>query len=298
VLSIIGLVSLVYGIIEGPESGWRATQTVVAFVIAAVSLTTFVLWELRATWPMLDPRYFADRRFSLGAMTITVAFFGIFGMFFVLTQFLQFVQGHSALEAGLRILPYGVVLLIVSPRAADLTERHGARIVTTSGMAIAAIGFGALALLEPSSQYALIAVGLVLAALGTGLLMPPATTALVAALPPAKAGVGSAMNDTTREVGGALGIAVVGALMSVGYRGALGNATDRLDPSAAEDATDSFGGLLSVTADLEPAVAQELVQAGQSAFTNGMQLGMFTAAALLGVGAVLVASLHPSTEQN
>jgi DHA2 family multidrug resistance protein-like MFS transporter len=298
VLSIVGLVSLVYGIIEGPESGWGATQTVVAFVIAAVSLTAFVIWELRATWPMLDPQYFTDRRFSLGTMTITVAFFGIFGMFFVLTQFLQFVQGYNALEAGLRILPYGIVLLIVSPRAADLTERHGARIVTTIGMAIAAIGFGALALLEPTSNYALIAAGLVLAALGTGLLMPPATTALVAALPPAKAGVGSAMNDTTREVGGALGIAVVGALMSVGYRSALGNATNSLNPVAAEEATDSFGGLLSVAADLKPAAAQDLVQAGQSAFTNGMQLGMFTAAALIAIGAVLVASLHPSTDQN
>jgi len=298
VLSIIGLVSLVFAIIEGPESGWGATQTIIAFAVAAIAPTGFVLWELRKSDPMLDPRHFTDRRFSLGSMTITIAFFGIFGMFFVLTQFLQFVQNYDALEAGLRILPYGVVLLIVSPRAADLTVRYGARAVMAIGMVIAPAGFATLALLEPSSSYWLVAIGLVLTALGTGLLMPPATTALVAALPPAKAGVGSAMNDTTREVGGAIGIAVVGALMSVGYRNALGDATDQLDPQAAEEASDSFGGLLSISSNLEPSIAQELVQQGQSAFTNGMQLGMFTAAALLAVVATLVATLHPSTEQN
>jgi DHA2 family multidrug resistance protein-like MFS transporter len=198
----------------------------------------------------------------------------------------------------MRILPYGVVLLIVSPRAADLTLRHGARAIMTIGMVIAAAGFAALALLEPSSDYWLVALGLVLAALGTGLLMPPAATALVAALPPAKAGVGSAMNDTTREVGGAIGIAAVGALMSVGYRNALGDATDQLDPEASEAATDSFGGLLSISGDLEPTTAQELIQQGESAFTSGMQLGRFTAAALLAIGASLVATMHPSIEEN
>lgn len=293
-LSIVGLVALVFGIIEGPEQGWGSTVAVTAFLIAAVALLGFVLWELRTANPMLDPRYFENRRFSLGSMTITVAFFGVFGMFFVVTQFLQFVQGYDALGAGLRILPYGIVLLIVAPRAAVLTQRHGARAVMTVGMVIAAAGFAVLGLLEPASPYGVTATGLVLAALGTGLLMPPATTALVATLPPGKAGVGSAMNDTTREVGGAIGIAVVGALVSIGYRSSLGDAADGLGHDAAERAGDSLGGLLSTIPELEATTARNLVEVGRSAFSDGLQLGMFAAAALLVMGAVAVAVLHPA----
>ena len=295
-LSVIGLVALVFGIIEGPEKGWTSPVTLAAFTVAVVALAAFVVWELRTANPMLDPRFFRDRRFSLGSITITAAFFGIFGMFFVVTQFLQFVQDYDALGAGLRILPYGLVLLVVSPQAADLAERHGSRRVMIVGMAIAAAGFAVLGLLEPTSAYAMTATGLVLAALGTGLLMPPATTAIVVSLPPAKAGVGSAMNDTTREVGGAIGIAVVGALLSIGFRSALGGATDDLPADAREIADDSLGGLLQVVDGLDPAQATALVDAGREAFTDGMRLGMFTAAALLIATAVLVAVFGPSSE--
>jgi DHA2 family multidrug resistance protein-like MFS transporter len=293
VLSIIGLASLVFAIIEGPEKGWTSTPTVLAFSVAALALGAFVVWELRTEHPMLDPRFFRDRRFSLGSLTITAAFFGIFGMFFVLTQFLQFVQGYDALQAGLRILPYGLVLLAVSPRAPILASRFGASTVMVTGMAIAGTGFAALALLEPSSPYAVMALGLVLAALGTGLLMPPATTALVASLPAAKAGVGSAMNDTTREIGGAVGIAVVGALTAIGYRGGVSEIVESLDTAAATEAADSLGALVLVSAELEPGHATRLLNAGHEAFTDGMQLGMFAAAGLLALTAIAVATLHP-----
>ncbi|MDX2380355.1 MAG: MFS transporter [Acidimicrobiia bacterium] len=286
-LSIIGLVALVFGIIEGPEKGWSSTETVSAFAIAAISLTAFVLWELRSDHPMLDPRFFRKRRFSLGALTITATFFGVFAMFFVITQFLQFVQEYDALEAGVRILPYALVLLVVSPKAADLAARFGDRAVMVIGMAIGAIGFVVLGMLEPDSSYWLTAVGLVVVALGTGLLMPPATTALVASLPAAKAGVGSAMNDTTREVGGAIGIAVGGALLSIGYRSGIDDSLGSLDPETAEAAADSLGALL-----LDPD-ARHLADIGRDAFTDGMQLAMFTSAALLVAAAVAVAVLHP-----
>ncbi|MEE9414900.1 MAG: MFS transporter [Acidimicrobiales bacterium] len=285
-----------FGIIEGPEQGWTTGPAPIAFAVAALGLGLFVVWELRSEHPMLDPRFFKDRRFTLGSLTITVAFFGIFGMFFTLTQFLQFVQDHDALGAGLRILPYGLVLLAVSPRAADLAERFGAAKVMVVGMVIAAMGFATLATLEPQSSYLPMAVGLTLAALGTGLLMPPATTALVTSLPPSKAGVGSAMNDTTRELGGAIGIAVVGALMSIGYRNGIDDATDALDAAASETAADSLGGLLRVSSELEPAAADALTTIGRQAFTDGLQLGMFTAAGLLVATAALVAALHPRTD--
>ncbi|MGI9624713.1 MAG: MFS transporter [Acidimicrobiales bacterium] len=287
VLSIVGLVALVFGIIEGPEKGWTGGLTLGAFGIAALSLTLFVLWELRSPHPMLDPRFFRKRRFSLGSLSITAAFFGIFGMFFVLTQFLQFVQGFDALEAGVRILPYAVVLLFVSPRAAVLTERFGERVVIVGGSVLGAGGFVVLSQLRPDTSYGVVLVGLVLVAVGTGLLMPPATTALVASLPEAKAGVGSAMNDTTREVGGAIGIAVGGALLSVGYRNGLGDVTSQLSPEANEAAEDSLGGLLSV------ADSPELVAAGHEAFSDGMRLALLAAAALLALAAGTIAVLYP-----
>jgi hypothetical protein len=137
------------------------------------------------------------------------------------------------------------------------------------------------------------AISLVLVALGVGLLMPPATSALVSSLPPAKAGVGSALNDATREVGGALGIAVIGALVSVGYRASVGDALDAADAEIAEAGRDSIGTLLSVTADLDDAIREPLVDAAATAFTDGATLGMGVAAALLAVTAVLVAAVYP-----
>lgn len=296
VLSIVGLVALVFAIIEGPEAGWSDPRTTISFGVSVLALAAFVVWELRIEHPMLDPRFFRNRRFSLGSLTITVAFFGIFGMFFVLTQFLQFVQGHDALAAALRILPYGLTLLVVAPRAATLAQRYGSRVVMTVGMVVAASGFATIGQLRPDSAYLIALVGMLLVATGTGLLMPPATSALVASLPPAKAGVGSAMNDTTREVGGAVGIAVVGALISVGYRDGIEDATQQLDAESAEQATDSLGGLLRIADELEPGAAQNVIEAGRSAFTDGMQLGMLTAAALLIVTAGFVALLHPSND--
>ncbi len=258
-----------------------------SLLIGVVALAAFVGWELRSTHPMLDPRFFRIRRFSLGSLTITAAFFGIFAMFFVLTQFLQFVQQHDALAAGLRILPYGLVLLVVAPRAASLTGRFGDRPVTVSGMTIAAAGFATLGFLEPDSSYLVTAIGLVLVAIGTGLLMPPATTAIVASLPPSKAGVGSAVNDTTREIGGAVGIAVGGVLLSSGYRNGIDAATADLPEESRDVARDSLGALLAMPE------AQGLADAGRSAFTDGMQLTMFGAAGLLVASAVLVAAMYP-----
>ena len=131
----------------------------------------------------------------------------------------------------------------MAPRSAVLAQRVGDRITIVGGSLVSAAGFFTLGLLRPDSPYLLTAVGLVLVAVGTGLLMPPATSALVSSLPEAKAGVGSAMNDTTREVGGAVGIAVIGALVSIGYRSSLGDTLDGADPHVEELASDSIGGL-------------------------------------------------------
>lgn len=292
-LSIGGLVALVFAIIEGPEAGWTSTLVLVSFGLAVVLLASFVLWELRFRYPMLDPRFFRQREFSLGSVTITAAFFGIFGMFFVITQFFQFAQGHSPLEAAIRILPYAIVLLIVSPRSAVLAARYGARGVMTAGMIIASLGFVVLAMAKPDTTYVLVGSALVLVALGTGLLMPPATSALVVSLPPSKAGVGSAMNDTTREVGGAIGIAIVGSLMAIGYRSNLPEQLPGLTGEAEEAARDSIGGMLGATSGLEPEAAASLNEIAADAFSHGVRLGMLVPAGLLAATAVLIYILYP-----
>ena len=296
VLSMVGLVSLVYGIIEVPEVGWTSPPVLGAFGLAAVLLGAFIFGELRIPNPMLDPRFFKNRIFSLSSLAITVAFFGIFGMFFVITQYFQFVQGHSVLGAGLRILPYPLVFFLVAPRAAFLTERFGARLVMTAGMLIAALGFALLALLalsRPETAYTLVGAALAVVAGGMGLLMPPATSALVVSLPPSKSGVSSAVNDTTREVGGAIGIAIVGALVSVGYRDSLGDSLNSLDPSIAELGQDSIGALLAATANLAPELADPVIAIAGQAFSNGVRLGMSVAASVLAAAAVLVLALYP-----
>ena len=212
ILSVAGLFALLYGIIEGPEFGWTDPLVVLAFAGAAASLVGFVVYELRARHPMLDPRFFAIPRFGFGSLTITVAFLVMFGMFFLITLYLQFVQGYSALGAGIRTLPFAVTMIAVSPRSPDLAARFGARNVVSAGLAIQALGFVVVSFAQPDTSYALIAVGLVLMAGGMGLLMPPSTEAIVSSLPQSKAGVASAVNDTTREVGGAIGIALLGTI--------------------------------------------------------------------------------------
>ena len=291
VVSTVGLVALVFGIIEGPEAGWTSALVLGSFVVAIVALTLFVSWELRSEHPLLDPRFFKIRAFTIGSLVITLAFFGLFGMFFVLTQYFQFVQGLSALETGIRILPYALVLLLVSPSSARLAAKHGERDVMTVGLVVAAGGFVLLAFANPGSLYLMIGVALVLIAAGTGLLMPPATTALVVALPPEKAGVGSAVNDTTREVGGAIGIAIVGVLTSVGYRRSLGDAADELGEHAAEAGRDSIGALLLATHELPSETVAPVIETAREAFTDGMFFGMGLAAMTLAAAAVMVRAL-------
>ena len=293
VVSIVGLVALIYAIIEGPEAGWTSPITLTSFVVAAVSLTAFVRWELRSQAPMLDPRFFRNRYFTIGSLTITLVFVGMFGLFFLITQYFQFVQGTSPLGAGVRMLPIALTLVVVSPIGPRFVTRFGARMVMTVGTLIAAAGFIIVASLEPSTSYVWMATALVLIGAGMAMLMPPATTAIVTSLPLNKAGVGSAVNDTTREVGGAIGIAVMGSLLAIGYRSSLGDAVDVLPQSAREGALDSIGGLLQVIPDLPADIATSLTSAGNNAFTDGFQLAMLVAAGVLAVTAAIIFFYYP-----
>ncbi|MDP9074893.1 MAG: MFS transporter [Actinomycetota bacterium] len=272
-LSIAGLGTLIYAIIEAPTRGWASWPTVGSFALAALILAAFSAWELRVAEPMLDLRFFRNPRFTAAASSITLIFFVMFGMIFVLTQYLQSVLGYSPLEAGVRMLPWAVVYMISAPRSARLVERFGQRSVVSSGLVVVAAGLALLSGSGLHANYPVLALSLVVTAAGMGMVTAPSTGAIVASLPLNKAGVGSAVNDTTRELGGALGVAVIGSALSSLYRS---NITTRIAglPAAAHAASGSLGSALRAANGLPTPAREALVTAARQAYVHAFDLTM------------------------
>ncbi|MBY0261741.1 MAG: DHA2 family efflux MFS transporter permease subunit [Phycisphaerales bacterium] len=269
-LSIAGLVALVFGIISIPEEGWTSPVVAVALTSATGLLTAFVWWERRVAHPMLDVRLFGDRRFSAATISVTLVFFSLMGALFFLTQYLQGVLGLSALETGLWFIPLAVGLVVASPLSAVLTTRVGARITTAAGLAIVAVGLGTMATLSTVSGQLHVASVLFVAAFGVGLAMTPATDAIMGAVPREQFGVGSAVNDTTREVGGALGIAVLGSIFAALYASAMSGAVAGLPAEAAAAARQSLASAGVVAATLSGEAGATLLASAQEAFVDAM----------------------------
>ncbi|MGI9120607.1 MAG: MFS transporter [Acidimicrobiales bacterium] len=293
-LSIAGLGALLYAIIEAPTYGWADPLTLAGFAVAGAGLAGFAAWELRAAHPMLDLRFFRDRRLSGAATAITLTFFAMFGTFFLLTQYLQLVLGYSALEAGIRTLPLALGIMIFAPQSARVVEWLGPRRVITAGLVIVAGGLVLLSTQGVDANYAALAGCLVVLALGMGLTMPPSTTLIMASLPSGKAGVGSAVNDTTRELGGALGVAVLGSLLTSVYASSLQPALQALPASAAKAATASLGGALDVARRMGDNAGVALSEAARSAFVDAMGVAMLVGAAVALASAALVARFLPA----
>ena len=291
--SIGALGSLLFAVIEGPELGWGSLPVLGMFVASAALVWGFVRWERRVRHPMLDPVFFGNRLFSLGAVTITLVFFGMVGMFFVLTQYFQFAQGHTPLDAGFRNVPLAATMMILAPRCPAIAQRIGARATMSGGLLLTAAGFGIMAALTPASPYWIMVIALVTTATGLSLFMPPSTHIIVTSLPRHKAGVGSAVNDTTREVGAAIGIAVLGTLLTVGYRSGMRSRVDDLPETAAGAVSDSIGAALRVARDLPAERAAALTESAVDAFNRGMTLAMGVSAALLALTAAATYLLFP-----
>ncbi|CAN5650779.1 MFS transporter [soil metagenome] len=292
VLSIAGLSALVFGIIEAPENGWTDGITLTALVAAVVVLAVFVVWELRCKHPMLRIDFFKDPRFTAASIAITLIFFALFGTIFVLTQHLQFVLGYSALEAGFRVTPLAT-MVVGAPLAARAVERIGTKAVVTAGLTVVAVALWLVSGVDVGSGYVPLAWALALMGLGMGATMAPATDSIMGSLPLAKAGVGSAMNDTTRMVGGALGVAVIGSVLSSSYGEAITPAVSNLPPPAASAASDSVGGALSVAGRIGPQ-ASELVLAARSAFVESMGDAILVAAGVAMLGAMVALFFLPA----
>jgi MFS transporter, DHA2 family, integral membrane protein len=288
-LSLVGLGALVFGIIEGPERGWTDSTVLTAFGLAAVGLIAFVAWERWADHPMLPLKLFEDRRLSVGSGVITAAFFVMFGLFFLFTMYLQFVRDYSPLSAGLATLPLALTLVAVAPRSAVLAERLGTGPVMSSGFALVAAGFAVLAVVGPRTSYFVLAVALVLLGAGMSLTAAPATGSIMSAVPHAKAGVGSAINDTTREVGGALGIAVLGSIANAVYRSAVDLGGLALPPPMADAAGESVGAATALSEQV-PGGAELAARAG-AAFTDAFNLASAVSVVLALAAAVAVVTV-------
>ena len=266
-----------------------------SFAFAAAMLTAFIVWERRAPAPMLDLQLFRNPRFSASSASISLAFFALFGVIFFLTQYLQEVRGYSALDAGLRTLPVAAGLVVGGPFSAKLTERLGIRIVVPFGLTTVAAALFLLTYADATSGYGLIAFTLVLLGFGMASALAPATDAIMGSLPPAKMSVGSAINDTTRVAGGALGVAVLGSILASGYRGDMDSAVSALPPQARDIAQDSLAGGLAVA---ERLGNDGLAATAQNAFLSGMHAAALVAAAVALAGAVVAAVFLPSAERS
>jgi EmrB/QacA subfamily drug resistance transporter len=279
-LSSVGLVALVWAVIEAPSKDWTSTPVIGAGGIAITALIAFVLWQRRTDEPLLDVRLFSNARFTAASSTIMVLFFALFGFLFLSTQYLQFVLGYSPLGAGVRALPYAGAMIVFAVGSSTLVARLGTKRVVTVGMLLFAAGLAVAATVSTGSGYGLLAVAMVLMGAGMGLAGAPATESIMGSLPPERANIGSAVNDTTRELGGALGVAIVGSVMSSLYAAQLSNTLpDSVPPAAAEAARESLG----AGTQLGPDIAN----AAREAFVHAMSGASLVVAIVATLGAVI-----------
>jgi len=223
-LSIVGLAAVLYGVIEAPTKGWGSTEIVGAFAFGVLVLAGFLYWELHSSSPMLDIHFFENPRFTAASGAITLTFFTLFGSLFLLTQYLQSVLNYSPLKAGAVLIPQAAVMMVVAPSSSGFVRRYGNKIVVSFGLALVAVTLALMGLLAVNAPlWEVIAVTMLLGA-GMGNVMAPATDSIMGSLPRAKAGVGSAMNDTTRQTGGAAGVAVLGSVLASRYASSVSRA--------------------------------------------------------------------------
>jgi EmrB/QacA subfamily drug resistance transporter len=296
-LSVVSLGALVYMIIEGPHFGW-GTAAITAAVVAGVGLIAFVLWELRHPRPVLDVRRYRDRGFAGSNLAVGLFFLAVFGAFYYLTQHLQFVLGYSPLDTGVRMLPLAGAVFVGAALTGVLTPRLGMKVTVTAGMVGGTVALALLTRVDAGSGYSDLVVPLMVLGLAIGLSLSPCTDAIMGAFPESELGVGGAVNDTSLELGGSLGIAILGSVLSGSYGSHLAEAVRGQLPSAALSAArDSVGAGLAVAgkvaAQAGPRQGAAMAHAVRGAFADAVAHTSLVGAVVLGVGTLLVAVLLP-----
>ncbi len=271
-----------------------STESLLWFGMAGVLIALFLMWELRNTTPMLNLRYFLDPRFGVAAGVITLVFFAMFGFFFLLTQYFQLVLGYDPLEAGIRQLPFAAVMILCAPQSPRLTARFGVNRVVAAGLLGVSGAMALFTLAQVDTSYiALLPVMMTMAA-GMSLTIPSMTGSIMSAVPLGKAGVGSATNDTTRELGGALGVAVLGSLVAGRYDTRLSTTLKSLPADVQDRARESLAGALQVAHEVGGPVAGRVADEAKAAYVSGMHLAAIVAASVCAVATVFVYRKLPS----
>ena len=284
-LSIAALSTLLYAVIEGPQKGWTAAVTLTCFGVGGALLAGFFAWEHHTEHPMLEWSFFRNPRFSAASAAITLTFFAMFGSLFVMTQYLQLVIGYSPLQTGVRLLAFAIPTMIIAPLSARFVEWLGSKVVIAVGLLLFALGLVLLANLDASSDYGDIFWRMVVMAVGIALIMAPSTDSIMGSLPLARAGVGSAVNDTTRQVGGAIGVAVVGSVFATVFSSKIADVfpVARLGAKAVGAAKESLAAALKIAGG-----NAALHNAANRAFLDGFDAGLYVGAAVLAIGVVAV----------
>jgi len=296
-ISVLALGALVYTIIEAPGRGWSSAATVGGFAVAAAASAAFVVVERRRADPLIDVTLFTNSRFSAASGAVTVAFFALFGFIFLITQFFQQLQHLGPLASGVRVLPVAVSIAVGSVLGVRLgLTRVGTKAVVGGGLLMLAAAFAWTATVGISVPYVVVAAQMILLGAGLGLATAPATDSIMGVVRPDQAGAGSAVNDATRQIGGTLGVAVLGSIYSTLYlshlhqTGALG----QLPPTARALAGQGLAQGLAVAGHLPPALGQPLRAAVQDGFLTGLHAGCLTASAACLLAAAAVAAFLPS----
>jgi EmrB/QacA subfamily drug resistance transporter len=295
-LSIAGLGLVLWSIIEAPVHGWSSTQVISTGAAGLVVLGAFAVRERVTSHPMLNLRFFRRRRFSAAISSVGLVMFGLFGSLFMLTQFLQFDLGYTALQAGIRVLPAAGMIAVIAPLSVVFVRAVGTKLTVAAGLLSITVGLWQISGATVTSTYADTLVGVILLGIGAGLAIPASTESVMGSLPRSDTGVGSATNGVFLQVGGALGVAVIGSLLATRYQDTMTGALAGYHIPHAAQATilGSIGGAQAVAAHLGGVTGALLAQLARSAFISGMDLGLRTGAAAAFAGCVLALVFLPA----
>jgi len=296
VLSMIGLGALLYGIIEAPVDGWGSTSVLLGLLGGIFVIALFVVWELHSDHPMFRMHFFRNARFSAASISVTLVFFSLFGGMFLLTQYLQSVLGFTALQAGVRIAPVAVMLGVGAPLSARIVRRIGTKWVVAFGLVLVALGLGLLTHLSASGGYTPVFIAILVLGTGMGFTMAPATESIMGSLPREEAGVGSAMNGTTIEVGGALGVAVLGSLLDQRYRAQIAKhvVQAHLPAAIAREASSSLGAALAMAAHVGGSAGRSFALLAKESFVSGLNLADLVGMMVAILGIVIAIAFLPA----
>jgi len=295
-LSVAGLGLVLWAVIEAPVDGWGSPMVVGPLAGGVALLFAFASWERASSHPMLNLAFFRVRSFSIAVSSVGMVMFGLIGSLFMLTQFLQFDLGYTALQAGVRMLPIAAVLAVVAPLSALLNRAIGTKLTTGTGMFFCATGLWLISRATVTWGYTDMLPGMLVIGLGAALVMPSVSNSVMSSVPRGDTGVGSATNGTSIQLGGAIGVAIVGSLLTTRYQGRMSGAITpyHLSASVSHTVLGSIGGAMGVAAHLGGVAGQLLAQAARVAFVSGTDLGLFPAAAAVLAGCLLALAALPS----